>query len=810
MKPVKPAILPEEDQPEGASVRKSKNRFAAGICVLLALAVFAVFGQTLRHEFVNLDDDSYVYQNPVVMKGLTFQGVSHVFTHQMCDFYHPLTMVSLMLDNQVYGLNPGGYHLTNVLLHAATTVLLFLVLRRMMGLRSNKSIGATTLPVGLRTDKSVGAVATGAGALWPSAFVAAVFAIHPLRVESVAWVTERKDVLSGLFFVLTLGAYVRYVEKSKVQSLKSKVWYGLMLLFFTLGLLSKPTLVTLPFLLLLLDYWPLARMQPAAPRSPFMVLRPLIIEKIPLFVLSAAACVATILTQQHLLAPVGVLPLFSRMGYAAVSYVVYLGQMFYPGGLAVIYPYPQKGLPLPEVVLALALLAGISAGALMLRRRCPYLVVGWLWYLGMLVPMLGVVHAGSVARADRFTYLAQIGVYIMMAWAARDLTISWRYRRQVLWGAALGVIAALMICAWKQTSYWRNSESLWTHTLACTSDNAFAHMDLGVVLTSQGRLDEAIKHYQKALEIHPGYSKCHNNLGFALLRKGQVDEAVVHYQKALEIHPDYAEFHNGLGNALVQKGQVDEAMVHYQKAIQLKPDYADAHNNLANILAKKGQFTEAIVHYQKAIQLNPDYAEAHYNLGAVFGMRGQLDEAVEQYRKAIQLKPDYADAHGNLANVLATQGKLDEAIKEYQRTLELIPNSAQAHFRFGQALQTLHNFAAAKAEYQKVLELDPKHLVAHLSLAWVLATSPEASLRDGGRAVQLAREAEQLSMGEESPQVLDTLAAAYAEAGQFDAAVETARRALDLVATQNNQPLAESIQCRLKLYEARSPYREKP
>jgi tetratricopeptide (TPR) repeat protein len=538
-------------------------------------------------------------------------------------------------------------------------------------------------------------------------------------------------------------------------------------------------------------------------------LLPLIIEKIPLFVLSAAACLATILTQQRLLAPVGKLPLFSRMGYAAVSYVVYLGQMFYPGNLAVIYPFPQKGLPLPEVFLALALLAGISVGVLVLRQRCPYLVVGWLWYLGMLVPMIGMVHTGSVARADRFTYLAQIGAYIMMAWAARDLAVSWRYGRRILGVGALSVIVALMVCTWKQTSYWCDSESLWNHTLACTSDNAIAQTDLGITLTSQGRLDEAIEHFQKALEIYPNYPEYHNNIGVALLRKGQVDEAVVHFQKALEIRPDYAEFHYDLGIALVQKGQVDEAMAHYQKAIQLKPDYADAHNNLANMLAKKGQFAEAIAHYQKAIELNPDSAEAHYNLGAVFGVRERLAEAVEQYGKAIQLKPDYADAHGNLANVLAAQGRLVEAMPEYRRTLELVPDSAQAHFRYGQALQAQRDYKGAITEYQRSMELNTKHLPARLSLAWLLATSPEASLRDGNKAVALAEQAGLLSGGE-SPQILDTLAAAYAEAGRYPEAVETAKRALNLGTAQNNPPLAEAIQNRLKLYETNVPYHEKP
>jgi tetratricopeptide (TPR) repeat protein len=820
-----------------------------GICVLLVVVVFVVFGQTLRHEFVNFDDDLYVYQNPVVIKGLTFQGISHVFTHQMCDFYHPFTMMSLMLDAQVYGLNPGGYHLTNVLLHAANAVLLFLVLRRMMrlraeasspqvGLRSNKSIEATTPQVGLGTDNSVGAVATPAGALWPSAFVAAVFALHPLRVESVAWVTERKDMLSGLFFVLTLGAYVRYTRGPF-----SLVRYLTVIFLFTLGLLSKPTLVTLPFVLLLLDYWPLDRMALAAPRSTFKVWRPLIMEKIPLFVLSAASCVTTIFTQQKSLIPAGHLSLFVRLGNAAVSYITYLGQMIYPADLAVLYPYPEKGLPLAEVTLALALLAGISVGVLVLRRRCPYLVVGWLWYLGMLVPMIGVVHVGSVVRADRFTYLAQLGVYIMLAWAARDLVISWRNSRRMVGVGALSVIVALMVCTWKQTSYWRNSETLWTHTLACTPENYFAHGDLGVALTEQGRLDEAIEHLQKALEIHPGHPECHNNLGNALLQagqvdeaiehlqkalqinpgdeeacynlgnallqKGNVDEAIAHYQKALQIKPDFTEAHNNLGNALLQKGRVDEAITHCQEAIQLKPDYAEAHFNLANVLARQGKSSDAIGQYQKAIKIKPGYADAHYNLGVVLARQGRLDEAVEQYRETIGMRPDDVNAHGNLAKVLAAQGKFDEAVKEYQRTVELAPDSARAHFGFGQALQSQGDIKAAMAEYRRTMELNSKHLPAHLSLAWLLATSPEASLRDGNQAVELAREAERLGGGE-SPQLLDTLAAAYAEAGQYPKAVETAKRAQNLTATQNNPPLAEAIQNRLKLYEAGFHYHEKP
>ncbi|MGA2242992.1 MAG: tetratricopeptide repeat protein [Verrucomicrobiota bacterium] len=775
-----------------------------GVCVLLAVAVFVVFGQTLRHEFVSYDDYDYFSSNYHVKAGVTWNGAQWAFRTGYASNWHPLTWLSLMLDVQLFGTGPAGLHLMNVLLHAANAVLLFLLLRRMMGLRSNNSIGAP---------------ATTAGTLWSSAFVAAIFAIHPLHVESVAWVAERKDVLSGLFFLLTLLMYARYAQKrSKVESqesrtqavpaLDSRPWtldYGLALLFFALGLMSKPMLVTVPLVLLLLDWWPLERFTIYDLR---FTIRRLIWEKIPFFGLSAASCVATVLAQQEAIRSTIAWPLTTRLANALISYVTYIAQTVWPDNLAVFYPY-RFDVPVWQIAGAGGLLLSVTVLMLAAARRFPYLLVGWLWYLGMLVPVIGLVQVGDQSHADRYTYLPQIGLSLVIVWAVKYWTASWRWRHQVLGVAAGSVIVALLAGSWRQTSYWRNSESLWAHTLACTSDNSFAHMNMGVTLTAQDRLDEAIEHFQKALKVRPDYAECHNNLGVALRRKGQVDEAIMHFQKALEIHPDHAEIHNGLGFTLVQKGQVDEAIAHYQEAIQLEPDYAEAHYNLANMLAKKGQFAEAIVQYQKAIQLNPDYAEAHYNLGAGFGLRGRLDEAVEQYRKAIQIKPDYADAHGNLANVLATQGKLDEAVKAYRRLLELAPNSGQAHFRFGQVLQARRNFPAAAAEYQQALNLDSRHLSAHLSLAWLLATCPEATLRDGGRAVELARAAEQLGGGE-SPQILDTLAAAYAEAGQFGEAVETAKRALNLTATQNNQPLAEAIQARLKFYEANAPFHEKP
>jgi tetratricopeptide (TPR) repeat protein len=711
------------------------SRFTVlGLCVLLVLAVFLVFGQTLRYEFPNWDDDVYVYQNPVVQKGLTWEGFRWALIYGDIGHWHPLTWLSLMLDHQVYGLNLGAYHLTNVLLHAATAILLFLVLRRMTGL------------------------------LWRSAFVAAVFAIHPLRVESVAWLAERKDVLSAFFFMLTLAAYVGYVRRPP-----SMIRYGAVVLCFVLGLLSKNMLVTMPFVLLLLDYWPLNRLSAFSPQ----ILLRRVAEKIPLFVLTAGSCVATALVPEKLTA--GRLSIGLRMENAVGSYITYLWQMIYPSGLACLYPNPTNDLPLWQVAGAAGLLLALSGAAWTLRRTHPWLVVGWFWYLGMMVPVIGMVQISYYAHADRYTYLPQIGLYLAIVWTARDLTISWRNGRQMLGVGALSVIVALMVCTWKQTSYWRTDEILWERALACTSGNYVAH----------------------------------NNLGYDLAHQGRTAEAIAHYQKALEINPDFAAAHNNLGTALLNQGRLEEASEHYHQALDKDPAFAEAHNNLGILLTKQGRTAEAIEEYRKAIELNPNRAEFYNNLGNLLATQGRTTEAVEQLQKALEVEPDYAKAHYNLADIFFAQGRWDEAIEHYQQALKQMPDSVHAHYQLGLALQSRDRFAEAVAQLQKVLELDPKHIPAQNNLAWLLATCPDNSLRDGKRAVEVAQQAVQLSGGK-SPEILDTLAAAYAEAGRFPEAVETARRASDLSTAQNNQPLAQVIQNQLKLFETHSPYREKP
>ena len=708
--------------PQGLTGPDQHWRVAA-ICLVLAGITLAVFARTLTHGFINFDDDIYVYDNPVVAQGLTFKGLAWVFTHADCYSYHPLTMLSLMAEHQLHGLHAGGYHLTNVLLHTASVILLFLVLRQMTG------------------------------AFWRSAFVAAVFAIHPLRAESVAWVAERKDVLSGLFFMLTIGAYVRYAHRP---------WswrrYGLVLLLLALGLMCKPMLVTLPVVLLLLDYWPLQRKASAGR---------LVLEKLPLLALSAASCVATLSAQSEAIHSAGPFLLPMRSANALTSCMVYLGQMVWPAGLAVFYPYPKHGVPVWEMVLDGSLLAGISVLVMWQKKRRPWLLVGWVWYLVMLLPVVGIVQVGDQAHADRYTYLPQIGVLMAVTW----LVAEWRVGRAALGGLMTGVVSVLMVCAWKQTAFWQDSESLWIRTLACTTDNDVAHLDFGADLAKRGNMEEAIAHYRKALEINPKNAQAHFNLGNSLCKKGSMDEAVTQYQTALEINPHYAQACNNLGTLFFQKGRLQDAITQFQKALEIQPDYAEADYNLGLALHREGHLDEAIAHYEKALQIQPNYVECHYNLGNVFDQEGRLDEAIVQFQQALGIKPGYADAEENLGNAFLHKGNAGEAIAHFQKALELEP--------FNPSLQS--------------------------NLAWLLAASPDASQRNGNKAVELARQANRLTGGT-NPIVLHALAAALAEDGRFSEALDTAQRALRLAGAQFNSSLAGQLHLEIKLYEAGSPY----
>jgi tetratricopeptide (TPR) repeat protein len=657
------------------------------VCVFLALAVLAVFGQTAHFGFVNLDDDLYVYENGKVASGLTLQGVTWLFTHAECHFYHPLTMLSLMLDYQLHGLDAGGYHLTNVLIHAASAILLFLILRRMTG------------------------------ALWRSAFVAAVFAIHPLRVESVAWVSERKDVLATFFFMLTLGAYVRYARDPN-----SLGRYLTVAGLFGLGLLCKPTAVTLPFVLLLLDYWPLQRLAPQAPTGAFVIPKRLILEKIPLVALAGVACVMTYYAEAegNSVVPIANISVPLRMGNVLVSYVIYLRQMVWPTGLAVFYPYPEKNHPFWEIGLAFLLLAVISGAVLAVWRKRPWLMAGWFWYLGMLVPAIGIVQVGVFAHADRNTYLPQIGLYVLAAWAAADWSAGWKHRR-VVWGSLMvAMIGALLVCGRKQTSYWRDSETLWRRALACTAANNFACVDLGDALLSRGAVDDAIEQYQKAVEIKPEEPGSRIDLGVALLKKGKLEEAIAQFRRVLELNPAYEKVHYNLGIALFQKGNLAEAIAQYRTALELKPDDEAAIRNLGDALLKQGDLDESIAQYRKALDSHANDVEAHYSLGNVLLLKGNVEEAIGEYRKVIEFNPAYEDAHYNLGIALFQKGNLEGAIAQYRTALELKPDDENAHKNLGDALLKQGKLDEAAAQYRKALDIHSDDLEAHYSLGKAL------------------------------------------------------------------------------------------
>jgi protein O-mannosyl-transferase len=625
-----------------------------GLYLFLAAITWAVFGQTLGHQFVNYDDQNYVYENPEIVSGITAHGFFAAFAHLHARNWHPLTTLSHMVDCQVFGLNPAGHHLINVLLHTAAVLLLFSTLRAMTG------------------------------ALWRSAFVAAVFAIHPLRVESVAWVAERKDVLSGVFFMLTLGAYVRYARGPTLKG------YLAMILFFGLALLSKPMVVTLPLLLLLLDYWPLARFEylgrpndtTVAPANPRFPTGRLILEKTPLLLLSILSGIVTLIAQRQTVEYSQHLALAGRLGNALVSYAAYIGQMFWPARLAVFYPQTADRVAVSEVLLAASLVAGITVVAFALRKTRPYLVVGWCWYLVCLLPVIGIVQVGLQGRADRYTYLAQIGLYVAITWTVTGLWAWTDQRRLLLPIAATFVVGALAWRAWIQTSSWRDTESLWNHAVAVTDDNDVAHNNVAGLLMRRGRLDDAIFHYEKALAIQDHNRETRYHLSAALL-------------------------HNNLGNAFARKGLLDRAIEHYRKAAELRDDYTDAHANLAAMFAKKGQLEDAIVQYRKVLAVPPEEATAHLHLAGLLLRAGHANEAIAQSRRAVEM------SGGNdpiilriLAASYAATGRFQEAVDASQRGLQLAtePGLAQAleqeigRYKAGAAHIALHeeNESAAK------------------------------------------------------------------------------------------------------------------
>jgi len=620
------------------------------LAVLLAGAVAGVYRQVATHGFIAFDDPGYVTQNSHVLAGLTLEGVRWAFSTGHMGNWNPLTWLSHMLDVQLFGLHPGAHHLVNLAFHLANTLLLFGMLQQ-----------ATRAP-------------------WPSFVVASLFGVHPLHVESVAWVAERKDVLSTFFWFLTLWGYIRYARTG------SGWWYGVTLALFALGLLAKPMLVTVPFGLLLLDLWPLGRLAlpgggPVA--QPDSACRPtplaaLFWEKLPFLALAviAAAITYTMQLEVGAIDQSGLFPIGLRLANALVAYVRYLAMAVWPVDLALIYPYAR--LPPWQPVGAALGLTVVSVLVARHARLHPYLLVGWLWYLGTLVPVIGLVQIGSQAFADRYTYVPLVGVFVMVAWGGRSLCQRWTVSAPVAATLATAVIAAYAVAAWAQVGLWVTGETLLRHTVRVTRDNCIAYNSLGATLMAQGEIDAAMEQFREALRIKPDYPEARYNLATALYGSGRLEEAIAQYEQALRVRPGYAEAHSNLANALRTSGRLPEAIAHFQEALRLKPDSAEVLSNLGMALRAAGRLPEAIAWYEQALRLNPGYVNAHNNLGNALRDSRRLPEAIEHYQEALRLDPDSPPVHNNLGNALRDSGRLAEAIDHYQRALQLRPDFADA------------------------------------------------------------------------------------------------------------------------------------
>jgi len=574
---------------------------------LLAAAIFAAYWQVLHFGFVIYDDPAYVAENVNISPGFTWHGVVWAFTHSLAGNWFPLTCLSHMLDCQLFGLDPGRQHLTNVCFHVLASLLLFAVLRRITS------------------------------ATWPSAMVAALFALHPLHVESVAWIAERKDVLSAFLWMVTLAAYARYVARP------GPARYALTLAAFGLGLMAKPMLVTLPLVLILLDYWPFAR--------GFRIL-----EKLPFLALAAAASVVTYRVHEGAAAVVSLesLPFGPRLANSLVSYATYIGKMFWPTRLAVFYPYPSGSLLWPAIFAGLGITA-VTAIAMWQARKRPYLIVGWLWYLVTLAPVIGIVQAGQQARADRYMYIPMIGLAISLAWAAAEIFPYWPRLKSAIAVGAVGVCAVCAVLTWFQVTYWRDSVSLFQHAVDVTTDNYIARFNLAGSLGVRGEEGEAIEQLAAAVRIRPNSAPAHAGLGRLLAKQGRKDEALAHLRTAALLQPGNADTHYRIGLLLAAAGRTDEAATEFAAAVRLDPNHADAHRNLGICLAMADRLPQAAEEFGAAVRLNPDDGNARFNLGVSLANLGRTTEAIAQLSEAVRINPDSADARAALDAAMSAE-----------------------------------------------------------------------------------------------------------------------------------------------------------
>jgi len=757
----------------------SENKLLLYICAFLALSTLAIFWPITHHDFVNFDDFDFVTENPHVQAGMTWDSIKWAFSlkTEVARNWHPLTMLTHMLDCQLFGLKAGMHHFVTLLYHVANTLLLFFVLRKMTG------------------------------ATWRSAIVAMLFALHPLHVESVAWTAERKDVLSTLFWMLVMWAYIDYARTG------SKAKYIFTFVLLALGLMSKPMLVTMPFVLLLLDFWPLKRFSfsPGVRSGPIISkskqttptviasipLRRLLVEKIPFFILSLLLCVITFNIQKSggAMQMTTYLPLGARVSNAFISYAKYIIKMFWPDNLAGLYLRHSEW-PIASVAAAAILLISLTVVAIFLARRKPYFTFGWFYFVGTLVPVIGIIQVGMQAMADRFTYIPMTGLFIIIVWGIADIAKTYSLPKPALATAVIAVFAACAATTTHVIPFWKNSDTLFHRMIAVDPDNFLAHYNLGNFYSRAGAKQAAIEQYEAAIKAEPNYVEAHNNLGGILQEQHRHDEAIAHYKESARLSPDptyvvnlgnayvnavrypdaiamyeqalrqnpqlkdartnAALTHVAWGNQLANSNNFAEAESHYLSALQLNPFYADAatglglcyaregkmqdagtqlieadrlrgktsNNNpqflaelgLANYLSAANKLEDAVPHYSAATRLDPNNAEAHNGLGVCYAMLGNMDNAAKQFAEILRIQPNDPGAHMNLANALAAQKKVDEAIPHYMAAIKNNPNDSQAHFNLALSMTQVGRKAEAIDEYKKALSLNPQYTEAKRAL----------------------------------------------------------------------------------------------
>jgi len=784
----------------GLSSTARKKGIDLFICLALLALIAAVYWPASQFDFVNYDDGDYVYKNLHVQGGLTAENAVWAFRTSFFGQWIPLTWLSFMLDCQLFGLNAGAFHTINLFFHALNSLLLFLVFKRMTGAR------------------------------WPSAFLAAVFAVHPLHVESVAWISERKDVLSMFFWTLAVWAYVGYIKRPQFRR------YALALLFFACGLMAKPMVVTLPFVLLLFDFWPLRRIplwgveggivetseRSIAPAgsgalmssgpgtsctTAVTTISRLILEKIPFFILAIASSVLTVSAQESRIETSLNFSVTYRLSNAVISYGRYLGKTFWPENLAFYYPFPTQW-PTGQVLGAGLILVVITILAVRQWRKLPYLAVGWFLFVGTLFPVLGLVHLGRHSMADRYMYLPMIGIAIMTGWGAAHLQERFHVKRLGLLLSSISVILCCAILSSVQLRCWQNSVLLCEHALAVTTGSSVVHNNLGAALLAKGQTNSALAHFSAALAIDPNESAAYCNVGNVLLGEGKLDEAAAQYQTGLKLNRVDSELNHNLGLCLLRQGKFYEAIPYFSTALQFSPELADSYLGLGTALVGVGKFDEGITNYRAVLRLKPGSAAAHFQIGIALTKQGKDHEASGHYLAALRLQPESVAALVNLALSFDREGKKKEAITHLTKAVGLRPDDASLHFQLAAFLLQQGNRAEEGVrEYREVLRTNPDSAIALNNLAWTLATHPDAKIRNGAEAVRLAERACELDRRQQ-PQLMGTLAAAYAEAGRFQEAISTAEQAVARATAASQKDVAAKDEELLQFYRAGKPFHE--